>query len=871
MSSESVIERMERIGAKEKIASFMVKEKMPYDFKIKYAKIRAQEFVRECDVRGLNCHVSVGGLDSITLLMFLRSIHIGVSTIKNGKMTVNLSDGSSTSLDNISLGSNDEAILYEGVLEMGVSAASAQMIIKSYNPSLGMNALNYIRGVQDAVKYGKIGGKAFLNDGVFTSALPEKLRNDMYRIGEIEEDRIAQNKNKAIEWRIKNNKGSKKVVGTVSFKGVNRDNLNEMQKVSVNAVETIFGEMGINVVFFQSPTNKNGEHIGKNGSYDPSTNTVTLDIFAGAKGQDTILFTAAHELTHFIKEWSPLKFRKFANFLIENYAKHGQPIDELIKKKIASSKKSSTYSKPLTYDQAFEEVVADSCETFLRDSRLTEKLTELAKADMTLFERIKLYINDLLEKLKKAYAGLTPDSREGKIVLDMKDCIEELHNMWEEAALDARNNFQSAGGKSLRGNKNTADEDGGKYSLRAGAEADIERALNDKNYTEDVFLTESSPSIIASQKGARNLPMLMKASHIRENIFSEQEAKQNGLKVNSNINYHGLGKDLFLKVIDGLDDVKLAYRGTKNASNPSRRENYFLLISQYKDANGNTINVPVFIDEKGQYNRVFIDTNKIATVFGRTDINDYINREVANKNLVRIKNKSTQASELTSPINASYNKNAFTNNTVPQKAQSVNTSISENTENSTEKFSMRENVEETKDLIAVHNMQVSELEKSLQLGGLPMPSIAIIKAQSGHSEYGDVSLVFSKDTIDPQLSKDNKVYGGDAWTPTYPTIEYKANEKVAKRIRDLYYDIAKRQGYDEAKPLYNYAQDLSDELNRNKGEAGLIEYAKDDTKLMQLCFSKRFHNLIPFLRIAHFKKNSDNAFFGWLSGDPVLL
>lgn len=81
MSSESVIERMERIGAKEKIASFMVKEKMPYDFKVKYAKIRAQEFVRECDVRGLNYHISVGGLDSITLLMFLRSIHIDVPAI----------------------------------------------------------------------------------------------------------------------------------------------------------------------------------------------------------------------------------------------------------------------------------------------------------------------------------------------------------------------------------------------------------------------------------------------------------------------------------------------------------------------------------------------------------------------------------------------------------------------------------------------------------------------------------------------------------------------------------------------------------------------------------------------------------------------
>ena len=75
-------------------------------------------------------------------------------------------------------------------------------------------------------------------------------------------------------------------------------------------------------------------------------------------------------------------------------------------------------------------------------------------------------------------------------------------------------------------------------------------------------------------------------------------------------------------------------------------------------------------------------------------------------------------------------------------------------------------------------MQTSELENSLALGGLPMPSIATIKAKNGHSEYGDVRLVFDKDTIDPQLSKDNKVYGGDAWTPTYPTIEYKANEKI---------------------------------------------------------------------------------------------
>lgn len=73
---ENVLERMERIDGKRKIADFMVKEKQPYDFKVKYATIRAREFVRECDKRDLNYHVSVGGLDSITLFLFLKSIGI---------------------------------------------------------------------------------------------------------------------------------------------------------------------------------------------------------------------------------------------------------------------------------------------------------------------------------------------------------------------------------------------------------------------------------------------------------------------------------------------------------------------------------------------------------------------------------------------------------------------------------------------------------------------------------------------------------------------------------------------------------------------------------------------------------------------------
>lgn len=58
----------------EKIASFIVKQKQPYKFKVRYAETRIHEFIRECNIRDLNTHVSVGGLDSITLYLFIQSL-----------------------------------------------------------------------------------------------------------------------------------------------------------------------------------------------------------------------------------------------------------------------------------------------------------------------------------------------------------------------------------------------------------------------------------------------------------------------------------------------------------------------------------------------------------------------------------------------------------------------------------------------------------------------------------------------------------------------------------------------------------------------------------------------------------------------------
>lgn len=150
------------------------------------------------------------------------------------------------------------------------------------------------------------------------------------------------------------------------------------------------------------------------------------------------------------------------------------------------------------------------------------------------------------------------------------------------------------------------------------------------------------------------------------------------------------------------------------------------------------------------------------------------------------------------------------------------------------KFSMQEEVEETKDLLAVHNLTEENMRSTLELGGFAMPSIAVIKGEQGHSQYGPISVIFDKNTIDPRASNANKVYGGDAWTPTYPKIERKPNAKVEKKISDKYYGLGSKIGYDAARPLYNYVTDLERQLNNAGGEMAMLEKLYDDTDMMNL-------------------------------------
>lgn len=91
-------------------------------------------------------------------------------------------------------------------------------------------------------------------------------------------------------------------------------------------------------------------------------------------------------------------------------------------------------------------------------------------------------------------------------------------------------------------------------------------------------------------------------------------------------------------------------------------------------------------------------------------------------------------------------------------------------------------VDGQKKLVAVHNLTEQNLREALQLGGMPSPSIAVVKAREGHTKYGPVSLVFGSDTIDPMVDKANRVYGADAWTPTRPGVEYEMHADKARAL-----------------------------------------------------------------------------------------
>ena len=149
-------------------------------------------------------------------------------------------------------------------------------------------------------------------------------------------------------------------------------------------------------------------------------------------------------------------------------------------------------------------------------------------------------------------------------------------------------------------------------------------------------------------------------------------------------------------------------------------------------------------------------------------------------------------------------------------------------DNDGKQFSLSEPVEQKKDLVALHNLTADKLAKSLELGGMPMPSLAITKADIPHSNFGDITLIFGRETIDPKANKKNKVYSADAWTPVFPRVEYEADSDVSKRISAKLYSFDGRIDDTFQRDLQRMQYGYEDYLNSDGGEEGLVQRALEN-------------------------------------------
>ena len=313
-----------------------------------------------------------------------------IASTKDGKVTLRLKSGETVDAHDISFASENDGIIYEAISDMAkdpeirMNAVTANSMLRNFESNSKIGAGSYIHGFKDAYRYGKYGfPESELEKGVFTSMLSPETRKMAYVQGREFGKATVESAQSAIKPKSKATEVSK---GRVHYDGVDtKTNFSKLQKSSIKGIEVLAEALGMDIYLYESKL-VSGRRVGANGWFDYSDNSIHIDVYAGFDGKGTMLNTAAHELTHVIKKWSPAKFQAFAEFLFEQYGKKGVSVDSLVRAQIEKAKRNG---REIDYETAYEEVVADSCETFLSDGEAIRKLAEL---DNSLWQKIKSFI-----------------------------------------------------------------------------------------------------------------------------------------------------------------------------------------------------------------------------------------------------------------------------------------------------------------------------------------------------------------------------------------------------------------------------------------------------------------------------------------------
>lgn len=252
---------------------------------------------------------------------------------------------------------------------------------------------------------------------------------------------------------IQNSVTRKSSKGAVGFKGVQYQGMtyraatkDMVSDAELSVLKTMSKAVGVDMVLYQSEE-QNGEYQGANGFY--RNGTVYLDVHAGATKtteQSAILLTAAHELTHYLRENNAEAYTELQDFVMQHLIESGTDIETLAKKKVDKER------GLISMEDAAEEVIADSCEMMLENTQVPQMM---AKENPGLFTQIREWLAEFAAKLRRAFEGVQARSAEAQAMMQY---AEELQQIWDNAlagaAQNVRNNAQAKANNANRSSDN---------------------------------------------------------------------------------------------------------------------------------------------------------------------------------------------------------------------------------------------------------------------------------------------------------------------------------------------------------------------------------------------------------------------------------
>ena len=397
-------------------------------------------------------------------------------------------DGKEVKASQIDYADGDQSYLFEAVSKIeNISPRAATAIVRDYDPSAGQTVGEYLSGVDEGFTYGYYGySEADLRAGNFTPKLTDIQKKSAYELGRFVREssdadadtpivkmRTAAEAKMTAEQkeRIESNdaevyfQDGKSVVKFDAHTG----KYDEKRMAAVNTAKFL-SKLGIGgKYYFYESYVKDGARVYKdangneveapNGMYKESDGSIHIDLNAGDYGQGTALFTLGHELTHFIKAQSKKQFKVLGDLVTEAFDKTDMSMHErvLAKQKFLEEKR----GEKVSYDEAYEEVVADAMSTMISDGSFFEMLMEIKVKDKGLFNTIKRFFEKLIAKFRKEYAELTPDQKDARDIREMKDMFDKIQKAFAESLVEASDNFQGTGTQ-----KNTTEDGGVKMQTR---------------------------------------------------------------------------------------------------------------------------------------------------------------------------------------------------------------------------------------------------------------------------------------------------------------------------------------------------------------------------------------------------------------------